>query len=132
MATRSSSTLVRFENFSKRPLDVEAKPLLFGDLIYINLADVKRGQPAMMMYSRGYIDKTVLFNKEKSVRKDIQGKLIQINAYVIDLSNCCFQVLPAIDYITETAIRREINMMDLNSDNAKSLNLINNLDSAFN
>jgi hypothetical protein len=93
---------------------------------------VKRGQPAMMMYSRGYIDQTVSFNKEKSVRRDIQGKLIQINGYIIDLSNCCFQVLSAIDYITETTIRRELNMMDANSDNTKSLNLINNLDSAIN
>ena len=111
---------------------MEVKPLLYGDLIYINLAEMKRDQPAMMMYSRGYIDQTVTFNMEESVRRDIQGKLVQINAYVIDLSNCCFQVLPAIDYITETAIRREINTMDENSDNTKSLNLINNLDTAIN
>ncbi len=41
-------------------------------------------------------------------------------------------MLAAIDYITEAAIRREINMMDVNSDNTKSLNLINNLDTAIN
>ncbi len=50
---------------------MEAKPLLYGDLIYINLADVKVGQSDMMMYSRGYIDQTVTFNKEESVRRNI-------------------------------------------------------------